>query len=400
MEFIKRENRLILSYTPNLRGESWIYKNLQSAGEVRIAKRFLFKSEDLISAKSEEPDLEFEPVEFILAELRGEYYQVKKRILNLENSLYLHKDLRFSRKIFLAERDISIFGRIDKLSSDDIYVGGSHHAAIPTEGFEELLSHFPTSTEVTRYAQARISSILSEYLNPKKDYLQKFHRVRNLRGDRHVDLLLPDVAEFEQHKFEATYCKLKDMLNAEETPSENRWQEEIVDILQLLYPKYVRVFREPPIRDPFSKTIRRVDFLLVDASGTIDLIEIKKPSDSAIVTPGTYRDNHVPLRELSGSIMQLEKYIFFLNRWGSDGERTLTQRYAAELPTGMKIKITNPSGIVIAGRSHNLSNTQLLDFEVIRRKYKNLVDIITYDDLLNRLERIIDHWRHIRNTNC
>jgi hypothetical protein len=133
--------------------------------------------------------------------------------------------------------------------------------------------------------------------------------------------------------------------------------------------------------------------LFLEGVSSYDLVEIKKPSGSAVVTRGTYRDNHIPMKELSGSIMQLEKYILYLNRWGVVGESKLTHRYADKLPPGMQIRITNPGGIVIAGRSHNLSEQQLLDFEVIRRKYKNLIDIVTYDDLINRLERIIDHWR-------
>ena len=35
-----------------------------------------------------------------------------------------------------------------------------------------------------------------------------------------------------------------------------------------------------------------------------------------------------------------------------------------------------------------------LDFEVIKRQYSNVMDIITYDDLLRRLERIIASLQH------
>jgi hypothetical protein len=36
-----------------------------------------------------------------------------------------------------------------------------------------------------------------------------------------------------------------------------------------------------------------------------------------------------------------------------------------------------------------LNNHQKEDFEVIRRKYKNVIDIMSYDDLIHRLENII-----------
>lgn len=41
------------------------------------------------------------------------------------------------------------------------------------------------------------------------------------------------------------------------------------------------------------------------------------------------------------------------------------------------------------GRDSNLSNAQKGDFEVVKRKYKNIIDIITYDDLLRRLDFIV-----------
>ena len=36
-----------------------------------------------------------------------------------------------------------------------------------------------------------------------------------------------------------------------------------------------------------------------------------------------------------------------------------------------------------------MTGGQLLDFEVIKRKYANMMDIITYDDLLRRLNNTI-----------
>ena len=91
--------------------------------------------------------------------------------------------------------------------------------------------------------------------------------------------------------------------------------------------------------------------------------------------------------------MQAEKYLFHLSKWGVKGEETLTKKYSAELPTGMKIRIPNPKAIIIVGRGQiggaKMIGSQLLDFEVIKRKYANMMDIITYDDLLRRLNNTI-----------
>jgi Shedu protein SduA, C-terminal len=152
-----------------------------------------------------------------------------------------------------------------------------------------------------------------------------------------------------------------------------------------------------PIHARIAEGIKEkyLDFLLVDSNGNTDLIEIKKPFENAIMTKGCYRDNYIPLRELSGAVMQIEKYVYYLNRWSYEGEKYLTEKYKKELPNGFEIKITNPSGIIIMGREKNLSIDQKRDFEVVKRKYKNVVDIITYDNLLERLRFTISQIKKL-----
>lgn len=59
----------------------------------------------------------------------------------------------------------------------------------------------------------------------------------------------------------------------------------------------------------------------------------------------------------------------------------------------MEIRISNPKAIIIVGRDQiggvTMNNSQLLEFEVIKQKYANMMDIITYDDLLRRLSHTI-----------
>ena len=51
-------------------------------------------------------------------------------------------------------------------------------------------------------------------------------------------------------------------------------------------------------------------------------------------------------------------------------------RYKSLLPEDFSIKITNPKGIIIMGRQNNLTPEQYQDFEIIKRKYSNVMDII------------------------
>jgi hypothetical protein len=46
-----------------------------------------------------------------------------------------------------------------------------------------------------------------------------------------------------------------------------------------------------------------------------------------------------------------------------------------------------------------LDQDQAFDLDVIKRKYMNMMDIITYEDLLRRLDNIIASLRHRAKAN-
>jgi hypothetical protein len=131
--------------------------------------------------------------------------------------------------------------------------------------------------------------------------------------------------------------------------------------------------------------------MLVDTNGYIDIIEIKQPFDKVILNTVKYRDNYTPHKELSGAIVQCEKYLFHLNKWGYNGEKILNsnKKYSTTLPKGLLIKIANPKAIVILGRDKDFTKEQFLDFEIIKRKYSNVIDLLTYDELLRRIDNIL-----------
>ena len=184
------------------------------------------------------------------------------------------------------------------------------------------------------------------------------------------------------------------MLKNSDSYSEKDWQNKILPFLLLLFPKYIAVLDNLHIKDFYSKpnktTDRFIDLTLVDVNGHIDIIEIKKPFENCIVSKGKYRNNFTPKKELSGAVMQVEKYIFHLSKWGKIGEETISKKRRKELPSDLSLRITNPKGMIILGKEKDLKGDQLFDFEFIKRKYSNIVDIITYDDLLKRLDNIIE----------
>jgi len=285
----------------------------------------------------------------------------------------------------IAETDISILKQIDRLLNEDVYIGGEVENNIPFEAFNKMVDEFPTTYEKKLYAEARISSIIKNYFDTTTDSELKFQNYLNKKSSKQGKKLMKLFQEYELLKFCTIQEKLRGMLESENEYSEDQWQNEILEIILLLYPKYICSFKTVHIKIN-NRQRRFLDFMLVDSNGNVDVIEIKKPFENSIMTHSVYRGNYTPHKDLIGTVMQLEKYLFHLNRYGEIGEKNLTEKYKDNLPNGLMIKITNPKGFVIMGRENTLSDEQKSDFEIVKRKYKNVIDVITYDDLLQRLD--------------
>lgn len=401
IEFIENDNKIILSYTPEFpQNENWVQKILSEERKVYLKRTFTFKGEDLytdILTKTKnyiEEFNEYEPAYFLFATLSNDYYKIKRGVLIDKHDIYFHKNIPIQKSFFVADSNISVFKNIEPLINEDIYIGGDNEKVIPFKEFERIISKFPNSYEKKKYTEARITSILRNYFDTVKDSEAIYQTYINKKGSKKGENLIKTFREVEIVKYQTILDKLQVMLKSETSYTEKQWQIEILQIILLLYPKYIFVFKEVPVRDKGIKE-KFLDFLLVDSNGHVDIVEIKQPFDKCIITEGKYRDNHIPLRELSGTIMQIEKYIYYLNRWGIAGEKFLTKKYNQELPDGFGLKIINPNGIVIMGRENELSSEQKQDFEVVKRKYKNVVDIITYDNLLERLKYTIEQMKKV-----
>lgn len=398
IKFFKKDDLLILSYEPF--SSEWVFRALKDKEEVTIKKTFTFSIKDLFDQKLEKiTKLDYDkPVEFIFGKLENNYFKVEKNKLNINKNLFIYKNISITSKFFIANRDISIFKKIDRLIDEDIYIGGEKSNTIPWSEYNKLLKNFPNSYELTRYVDARLSSILKNYFDRIMDSEKNYHSYMNKKITEEGENLYKKFQKSELIKYKLIYKKLEEMLVDENKYNEKQWQSEMLQIILLLYPKYIYVFENTPVKDDYSRKIRKLDYLLVDAGGNTDIVEIKKPFDNCIITKNQYRDNYIPMRELSGTVMQIEKYIFYLNKWGKKGEKFLTKRYKNELPKNFNIKIVNPCGLIIMGRDSGLNLSQRQDFEVVRRKYKNIIDILTYDDLIRRLDFIIRQLEYIKQS--
>ncbi len=374
--------------------QDWIGEKLKDDDSFTFKKTFELSSKSMISVIH----LDFGGMEyhFKLAELRAdrEYYQIDKGIFGLNNEFYISKEMNIDKSCFLAPDKISILRQIDKLVEEDIHIGGEASNSIPSDVYFNMLQHYPNTYEITLYRQARVTSIIRDFVESTLDKEKVYKKYRNKKELNYSDNVRKQFKDSEILKYETLIGKLKSMLNDEEQYSEKRWQEEILQILILLFPRYISAFPELNFRDTLGKK-RSVDFGLVDFNGNLDLLEIKTPFEKPIMSISQYRDNHVPLRDLSGAIMQIEKYIYNLNKAGVSEEKRLTKKYKEFLPENLEIKITNPRGMIIMGRSDSLSSSQKTDFEIIKRKYRNIADIFTYDELILRMEVLVKQIRNL-----
>ncbi len=393
IDFTKRGDELLMHYVPERGNGDWLVQPLESEHGIPISGRTLNVRREIYRQETEDEDHRMDSCYcFVVGRLVDDYYQIDRRFLGIEYDLFIHRSFNFRRTTFVAETNFPIFRGFNNYGFTSLHVGGEHPEALPAEVFDEMLRQFPTTYELKEYARARVSSMIRNYVPIQPDHEAEYLRYRQRKASARGTQPQEVFGNYENDKFAALVQKIEVMLSAADTYSEAQWQTEILQVIEFLYPKYVCAFPEAPVRDTLAAKDRKIDFLLVDASGYVDAIEIKKPFSECMVTSNRYRDNHVPMRELSGTIMQLEKYLYHLNRWGQTGEERLNERYASKLPGSIRIKIVNPSGMIIMGRDSAFTSDQRTDFEVIRRKYRHVVEIMTYDDLHRRLETIRDHF--------
>jgi len=404
-EFRVNRRFATLDYAPEFTNRSWVHAELTSKGKVMVSRAFTFERADLLAAPplDEKENPENTTFTFRFATIDGEYFRIPGRILGTTLDVLINSDIWLDRKVFVAERNVGIFRRIERAVGNEreIVVGGQREDRIPVEVFRELQERFPNSGELDRYANARVDAIVGEYFDGMKSARENYEIYLSQRKSFVSDLPLAqeELLQTDIDKFLYVRNTIASWLMDAEAYSERDWQRMIVKVILLIFPKYVAVLENVHVPDfytvPGATRPRYIDLCLVDAAGNVDVIEVKKPFNSVLLAKTLYRNNNIPTRELSGSIMQAEKYLFHLQKWGVQGERTLTTERGAELPSGMKIKVTNPKAIIILGRDRlpdgatALSDGQQFDLEVIKRKYANMIDILTYDDLLRRLDNII-----------
>ena len=380
---IKEEQELLICYAPTIGFES-IKASLESG--VSVKRTFWISESNLKKCNDDK-----ECFVFRIASTKGKYYCLEKEVFDIHHSIYIEKTLDISETWFFSYPHISIFSILDSMLSNDLYIveindGIDNH--LPASDYVDLINSFPNSYERDKYSTARIAYFLSNYIEGTWKYIESYERYLK-RKDNNLSLGVSQTIKlygYEMYKKAAE--ELEAMLNNPLPFSESVWQEKIYEIICVLYPKYIAKFREIEVGSD-GRHMKKPDFLLVDTGGFVDLLEIKKPNGQKVVSETEYRNNYVAGRDLEGAIVQIEKYIYILNHEGEDRVCKIRNQISPYIPNGISVKVVNPQGILLLGRSNSLTKEQLYDFEIIKRQHKNIVEIMTYDDLLHRLNNIL-----------
>lgn len=398
----KEKDELLLIYSPK-NGAKFVDENFMQNNECNIAGGiFSFTKGDVKDLGSESIGSRT----FILGTIESkdtDYYRLPGRLLSIEHDLLFYKDVEIDINWFFPYRlncHLSFFQKVARMIDEEIIIGGRRENAIPLDCWKKVVKQFPRETEVAHYIEARVESILGEYLPSikKGTSLLKQYLVK-LRKNAPVANSIADWAAFDSYELNKYMflCDLLEKMLKNEALYETEWEKLILRFVLLLYPQYIKVKRQLVIHERMTEaekaTKRQIDLALFDAEGHIDLIEIKRPSVGTIFRSGLDHDNNIPSLALSKTVMQIEKYILYLQKGGYELENELNKKYSDLLPNGTTIKIINPRGLIVFGRSNSLSNDQILDFEVFRRKFAHIADILTYDDLLLRFKNILSKFK-------
>lgn len=399
ISFDRKNGELLLHYKPEAWDVETFIARLKSDGERTIAHCFTV-SMDLMRVAADE-----EECCFCIGKVQDDYTLIDRSVINTEHRFYLANDIKLSPRYFVADQNIAILQRIDDVVDSDVYIGGKRENAVPAITYEHLLKCFPKKAEMRRYAYSRIATILKEHFPGAERHEKAFQHFLDRKDNQLAAAFgkarrVPKVnAVIEYNQLVALRDDLKELLDAADGIPEAIWQQRIHGILRFLYPQYIIAAREIAIQG-VDKHDKRPDFLLVDVNGYVHILEIKKPGVQLLTKQSSYRNNYVPVRELAGAIQQIDKYILCLNKWGAAGEENLEKQLQGYLPEGLSPKIVSPQGLLLLGRSKDFNAQQRDDFELVRRSHKQLTDILTYDDMLMRLDNSIKALRLELKNDC
>lgn len=285
------------------------------------------------------------------------------------------------------------------------FLGGSLEPNFQLADIEDIRNKLVTKSELNSYADVQNSKIVEKYVDTNNNVKEQRLREKQRKREENISLVttknkdaLDHVNSFLENKRDV----LKEYLRTPTQVARPRWNEHsyqrlLLEIFPFIFPQYTHFIREYKfkIEGNSQKKEDIPDFLAATANLSVDILEIKTPYFD-LFRKGKYRGNYVFSSEVQGLISQAQKYIYNLERNALREEPKITKRFQEKANfEGDNLYIRSPKAIVIVGKKPqgNLAAEQLRDFEIFKGKYQDIATFLTYNDILDRMNRIINRQR-------
>jgi hypothetical protein len=177
-------------------------------------------------------------------------------------------------------------------------------------------------------------------------------------------------------KLDEFKSRLKSELH--ETKGSNSWQKWIYDNNWLFGIKY-----HPPIQKEKIGFDQIPDFLFPTTDGFLDILDIKKPSfdviNEDISHPGAFQWS----RNTNQAIGQVVNYIHEIETHHREIQERIKENYS------INTHVIKPRAFILIGNSSDWEEKKMRSLRKLNYSLHG-IDVITYSDLLNRGQEIID----------
>ena len=381
----KKDGKIIFEYFSD-GGLGWLIEKLDNG--YHCLNGFEFKKQDILEYIEDE-----NTIKFLLSEEKDNYYSIviDGSHSNGRINYLLHDDDELNLSKILIGRHSNVFKEISKIIINKrvVKIGGPN-CDISIKDFNNLTNAFPKQREKELYYYKRVQLILENYFDNLMDSKYEKH-VNKKFVNKTYEKDINKIILYGIGHYELVLESLKENLKKSDAFSEADWKKYIAEIILLLFPKYINYHKEAYIKLNKSRKKKEfLDFILVKDNGAVDVLEVKKPDCNSIISNTADHGNYYSTNTLSKVVMQTEKYVYNLNRNVEFAEKRFNTTLLSGYPKDFKFKIMNPKGLIIIGQADKYLQDQLEDLEIIRRMYSNIIEIITYDDMINMLERQIE----------
>ncbi|MHB1330929.1 MAG: Shedu immune nuclease family protein, partial [Minisyncoccota bacterium] len=239
------------------------------------------------------------------------------------------------------------------------------------------------------YVPGQLSGILNKEIVPRLssedrqamlDFLPDFISSESLSS---VNLLKAET------EIESLKDLAKDLETAiEYTHAESWWQKYIRKNILIIQQGYIKAIEKMNVS---VGNVKFPDFSLVTHDNYLDIFEIKKPSTDLIKRDPS-RGNYYWDVEMSKAITQVENYIENVSKHADAVRSYLKDEHKIDL------KVVKPRGIILAGNTQKFNiQKEKDDFRLLSQGLKNIT-IVTYDELLVRLQNYIKVLESFKRT--